>query len=467
MIEKEINKYNNRIYRKLYLYALMVMVTSIILTVFMTSLFFRSGEQKMFERHVKGNAILVKNILTELNLLQFKDSFPTNKKIIISDKPGLAIEFIKNIDKLKEKLNIPKESINELEKTKEPQVMRLEDNKPAVIMFLDEKNISSGVLYLEDFHLIKGFKPRPPHNHEKRIKPEFLGVLFILIFLSILLIPYSRYIFKPFKELMFSIERVASGDFKTFIDVSKKSDFKSIADSFNNMTMKIHDMIQQRDRLIADVSHELRTPLTRIRLALELLDKEGKGKKKYIDKSISEIEQLDHLIDDLLDASKLELNKKDFIFENNLLQKIIEDNIEKNNLLFTENNLQIDKDFTDKEIYIKSNKQLLERALGNIFSNIIKYSPQGSKIDIKILKENNNAIIYIRDRGEGVKADEYEKIFQPFYRSDSSRSRKTGGTGLGLSIVRQIIKLHDGEIIAKKPDDNENGLLLKITIPSI
>lgn len=222
MIEKEINKYNNRIYRKLYLYALMVMVTSIILTVFMTSLFFRSGEQKMFERHVKGNAILVKNILTELNLLQFKDSFPTNKKIIISDKPGLAIEFIKNIDKLKEKLNIPKESINELEKTKEPQVMRLEDNKPAVIMFLDEKNISSGVLYLEDFHLIKGFKPRPPHNHEKRIKPEFLGVLFILIFLSILLIPYSRYIFKPFKELMFSIERVASGDFKTFIDVSKK-----------------------------------------------------------------------------------------------------------------------------------------------------------------------------------------------------------------------------------------------------
>lgn len=466
MIEKEINSYNKRIYRKLYLYALMVMTISIILTVFVTGLFFRANEQKNFERHVKGNAILVKNVIKELNLLQFKDSFPTNKKIIISDKPGLAIEFIPNINKLKEKTIINKISIEELINSKEPQVLKVEQDKPAVILFLDENNINSGILYLEDFHLIKGFKPRPPH-HEKRIKPEILGSLFILTFLSILLIPYSRYIFKPFKDLMISIERVASGDFKTLIDVSPKSDFKGIADSFNNMTMKIYDMIQQRDRLIADVSHELRTPLTRIRLSLELLDKEGKGKKKYIEKSINEIEQLDELIDDLLDASKLELNKNDFIFEKNSVKKIIEENIEKNNILFVDNSLEINKNILEEELFINANRQLLERALGNIFSNIVKYAPQSSKVDINIFKKENNAIIQIRDRGEGVSFDEYDKIFQPFYRSDSSRSRKTGGTGLGLSIVKQIIKLHDGDIIARKPDDNENGLLLELRFPIV
>lgn len=465
MLEKELNTYSNRIYRKLYLYALMVMIISIMLTFFVTSLFLRANEQKGFERHVKGNAILVKNVLKELNLLQFKNSFPLNKKIIISDKPGLAIEFIPNIDKLKEKSLITKDSIDELVKTKEAQVIRVEQEKPAVILFLDENNTNSGILYLEDFHLIKGFRPHPPRP--EKIKPEVLGSLFILTFLSILLIPYSRYIFKPFKELTISIDRVASGDFKTLIDVSKKSDFKGIADSFNNMTMKIHEMIQQRDRLIADVSHELRTPLTRIRLSLELLDKEGKGKKKYIDKSINEIEQLDLLIDDLLDASKLELNKNDFIFEKNSLQKIVEENIEKNNILFLENNLEIAKNFFDNDLYINSNKQLLERALGNIFSNIIKYAPQSSKVDITIFRKDKNVILSIRDRGEGVSFDEYDKIFQPFYRSDTSRSRKTGGTGLGLSIVKQIIKLHDGEIIAKKPDDNQSGLVLELKFPIV
>lgn len=463
MIEKEIIKYNKRIYRKLYLYALMVMIASMVLSVFITGLFFRASERKMFEKHLRSHSITLKRALNEMNLTKYKDAFPVEKKIIISDRPGLAMEYIPSIEKLRQKKNISNESIKLLLETKEPQTMTVEHNMPAIILFLNDKNDSNGILYVEDFGLGSGPKPNLPPKNDRRIRPEFLSAIFILTSLSILLIPYSRYIFKPFRDIMYSIQRVSSGDFNT-IDVSTKSDFRGLAESFNNMTRKIQEMIQQRDRLIADVSHELRTPLTRIRLALELLDKEGKGKKKYIDKSINEIIQLDKMIDDILDSSKLELNKNDFIFEKACLQKLLEENIEKNTILFQENNIIIDTDFIDQDIYIKANKQLFERALGNIFSNLTKYSPNGSKADINIHKKDKNVIVTIRDRGEGVKDNEYDKIFQPFYRSDLSRSRKTGGTGLGLSIVRQIIMLHDGEILAEKTDDNI-GLIIKIILP--
>lgn len=464
MIEKEIIKYNNRIYRKLYLYALMVMVTSIILTITVTSLFFRATERKMFNRHVMGNAIMIQNILSELS----NNSLVPNKKIVISERPSLAIEFVPNVETFKTKKYYNQESLDRLLKSKRTQVLDNNDEKSSVIFFVNKSKPESGIIYLEDFHYVKGNrKGPPPPFDDRRIKPEYIAGTFILIFLALLLIPYSQYAFRPFRQLMFSINRVALGDFKTFIAISPKSDFKGIADSFNNMTMKIHDMIQQRDRLVADVSHELRTPLTRIRLALELLDKEDKGKKKYIYKSINEIEQLDKLIDDLLDASKLELNKNDFIFETSDLKKIVEENIEKNNLLFVENSLEINKKFADENINIKVEKQLFERALSNIFSNLAKYAPQNTKVDIKLSTENNKVVLYIRDRGEGVKEDEYAKIFEPFYRADTSRSRKTGGTGLGLSIVKQIINLHDGVISAEKPEDGEGGLAIKIVIPKV
>lgn len=464
MLDNEINTYNKRIYRKLYLYALMVMIASIILSVFITGVFFRASEKKMFERHLRSHSVTLKRALNGLNLTKHKDSFPIGKKIIISDRPGLAMEYIPSMENLRQKEAISKEAIQSLLLTKKPQTMTVENNKPAIVLFINDKDDSAGILYVEDFGFGTGIKPPPPKN-DKRIKPEFLSALFLLASLSILLIPYSRYIFKPFRDIMFSIQRVASGDFNT-IDISTKNDFKGLAESFNNMTKKIQEMIQQRDRLIADVSHELRTPLTRIRLALELLDKEGKGKKKYIDKSISEIEQLDKMIDDILDSSKLELNKNNFIFDKVLLQKTIEESIDKNNILFHENNIKINTDFESQELFIKANKQLLGRALENLFSNLVKYSPNGSDADIKIYKKNDKAVICIRDRGEGIKEDEYDKIFQPFYRSDSSRSRRTGGTGLGLSIVRQIIKLHEGDIIAEKPDDGI-GLVIKIVFPKI
>lgn len=471
MKDQDIAKYSSKIYRKLYLYALVIMSASIGLTITFTSVFFRFDERRMFNGRSVNDALTIRNTLSKL-VKYDRNNFVANKKIVISERPEQIVEFIYDINLLKNRKDISQRSVSRLLQTKRPQVVTDDNTKSSsVLLYLDEKNPSAGIISVE---LPRG-KRRPPGGgpgdggpppHGPFGKPDMPTItgLSILIFLALLLIPYSRYLFRPFSNLLSSMNRVSKGDFKTLVNVSPKSDFKVIADSFNNMTMKIHEMIQQRDRLVADVSHELRTPLTRMRLALELLDKEGKGKKRYIDKSISEIEHLDKLIDDLLDASKLELNKNDFLFERLSVKKLLNDNIEKNNLIFKDNNLKIELDFCDRDVYSKIESQLFERALSNIFSNIAKYAPYGSKVSISLAVENKEATILIRDRGEGVKGDDYQKIFDPFYRTDASRSRKTGGTGLGLSIVKQIIKLHDGDINAEAPNDNEGGLCIKIKL---
>ncbi|RYX86052.1 hypothetical protein EON73_02710, partial [bacterium] len=102
----------------------------------------------------------------------------------------------------------------------------------------------------------------------------------------------------------------SQGDFSTNIEVSSKSEFRDLADAFNNMTRRIQEMIEQKQRLIADVSHELRSPLTRMRLSLEILSKDPLGRAKYIDKSIAEIENLNRMIESILEISKLELDNK-------------------------------------------------------------------------------------------------------------------------------------------------------------
>jgi len=304
------------------------------------------------------------------------------------------------------------------------------------------------------------------HLYKYQPKPIFFTFL-VLIFLAILLIPYSQYVFTPIKELIKSINRISEGDFTEKIDVSKYEDFKEIINAFNNMVSKIEDMINQKQRLIADVSHELRSPLTRIRLSLEILEKDPLGRKHYINKIVSEIEQLDILIKNLLDVSKIELGSvKPEIKEIDFITLIFE-NIEKNEILLDSKNISLQPEFPNKSVKILADKNLVDIALNNIFSNLVKYSAQDSLVDISLKVEENKAILSIRDRGLGVKEHEYEKIFEPFYRTDLSRSKETGGIGLGLSIVKKVMTLHNGKVWASSPKDGSGGLVINLVFDCV
>lgn len=444
-----------KLYRKLYIYAIVILIASIMLTVSVMGMIFQSNQRNTFREHFFREAGFIKRVLKETYQSQ-----PHNFKKKIKDVShqlnwnitywrGNTFIFYTG----KKPIPITKSILKRLDKNQQI-VFQKTDFPFEIIYYIDENSPDQGFIVMRAGNL---------RRISDRIYPFVLSSFLILLFLALLLIPYSLYILKPFNKLMTSINRVSQGDFSVTVEVSKNSEFRELADAFNNMTLRVKEMITQKQRLIADVSHELRSPLTRMRLGLEILSKDPVGRAKYIDKSINEIEQLDKMIESILEISKLELDNKLLNFEDIDLNNFLNEQIEKNQILFEQNNLKINTDFSPNLKKILIDKNLFERSISNIFSNLIKYAPQNSEVDIKTFLEREKTIISIRDRGQGVKKEDLEKIFEAFYRTDDSRSRKTGGTGLGLAIVKKIIQSHNGKIWASIPSEG-TGLIINIEL---
>jgi signal transduction histidine kinase len=447
-----------KLYKKLYFYAIIILIASIILTITVITTIFQLSQKNVISEHFIKEATLIQRMLKQTN--EERPDKLGERVRELSRQLNWNISYWKGNSFIyysgKKPSTVPDSDLAELIKTRQPQILHRLKPPFEYLTFLDEKVPDKGYLILRFGNAQLSFP---------RLKPLIFAGGLVLLFLALLLIPYSLYILKPFKELMNSIHRVSQGDFSTTVSVPKTSEFSDLAEAFNNMTVKIQEMILQKQRLIADVSHELRSPLTRMRLSLEILAKDPEGRKKYIQKSISEIELLDRLIQDLLDISKFELDASNIKLHKTNLIEIVKESLEKHVLLFDEHQLNIHSAFPEENIRVNIDKNLMERALNNIFSNVVKYAPADSNVEIKIAGENNHVLLSIRDYGSGVNEDQFEKIFEPFYRVDDSRSRRTGGTGLGLSIVRKIIISHGGRVWASAPTDGQSGMVINIELP--
>lgn len=442
-------------YRKLYIYIIFTAFIAIICTLLISDLFFRYNQRNVLKEHLRGEASFI--------VEKLKEKFYQNENLMfqemknISDKTLWSISYWK-YDNLVYFTgdpvyinNIKKEKLYE---NKEAVFNKKSRRVPEIVLFLDNTKPQNGYIAMR-------------FNFSRLPYPRFINILllglFVLILMGILLIPYSFYIIKPLNQIMKSIKDVSEGNFSNPVEVSDKSEFKDLAIAFNNMLFKLKEMMNQKQRLIADVSHELRSPLTRMRLSLEILEKDPLGRKNYIGKIISEIELLDKMIQDILDISRMDLDNYSINKKDENIIELINTYLDKNKLLFENKKIEIVKNFSNESLIINIDKILFDKVLENIFSNSLKYSDENSKIIIDIKKENNLLNIKIRDFGIGVKKEELEKIFEPFYRTDISRSKKSGGTGLGLSIVKKIIKQHNWDIYANVPEDNK-GLEISIII---
>ncbi|MFN8671091.1 MAG: HAMP domain-containing sensor histidine kinase [Candidatus Sericytochromatia bacterium] len=444
-----------KLYKKLYLYAIGIVILSIILTFIFLSIF-GGGERRLIRGHVKNELIFARDVIFDKYQNQPEKIQDTLSNIGETLRWELAIwkddKCIAYTDSI--------HNINEISRDKDLDELDIIEDKGIFLVYFNDEEKAKGFITIR-------FKPPPhkgkgPHIHFDRMVPPLMA----LVFLAILMIPFTKYIVKPFKKLMISINEVSLGNFSNKIETNGNSEFAFIEEAFNNMTEKINNMIINKERLIADVSHELRTPLTKIRLCLEILGQDENVKRKYIDKSIVEIENLDQLIDNLLVSSKLEIDKDNSKAEKINLRDFINTYINKNQILLNNKGLKIQTSFYNEELNVLFDPKLFERVFNNIFSNTIKYAPDNSDLIISTDKEDNKNIIKIRDHGIGVKKEQLGKIFDPFYRTDESRDRKTGGTGLGLSIVKKIIENNKGQILAELPNDGKNGLIIKIILNS-
>jgi len=201
-----------------------------------------------------------------------------------------------------------------------------------------------------------------------------------------------------------------------------------------------------RRDFVANASHELKTPVSTIiasaeamRIALERGDPSASG---FADQIESSARQLDRLVGDLLDLSRLEKDKPELAPVR--LDQLVRDEVER---MRKEAEIRgIDVDLATEAVTAMVNHRDVAIAVRNVLDNAVRYTPEGGSIIIGVARDDDTATVSVTDTGEGIPTRDIDRVFERFYRVDSARSRATGGTGLGLSIVRHVAESHGGSV---------------------
>lgn len=214
----------------------------------------------------------------------------------------------------------------------------------------------------------------------------------------------------------------------------------------NDLTDHIR-LEEMRKEFVANVSHELRTPTTAIQGYIETLIN-NEVSREQVDKFLGIIYshsiRLTSIIDDLLSLAGLEKSNGSFIFESFPVVDLISSTLNTVSVKATKKNISVEV-YSSERHKIYAHPLLAEQALTNLLVNAIKYSDEGSLIEIKTFTKREGITIEVSDQGCGISVEDQEQVFERFYRVDRARSREQGGTGLGLSIVKRVMSIHGGQ----------------------
>ena len=222
---------------------------------------------------------------------------------------------------------------------------------------------------------------------------------------------------------------------------------------------------QKKDELIVYLAHDIKTPLTSmigyLSLLSEIKDMPQEQRNRYIDIALDKSYRLEYLINELFDVARFNSEKivleKEEINLNLMLEQIADDFYP----TLKEMNKKIN--FTsDEKTILYADPDKLSRVFNNLIKNAVNYSKENTDIDISILNKENQATVKITNKGKQIPKEKLDKIFEKFYRLDSSRTSKTGGSGLGLAIAKEIVELHGGRIYAESDMKETFSVILPI-----
>lgn len=353
--------------------------------------------------------------------------FYDNHKEIIDKSPNLKNSNIQLLNNVNNKFIDTKLNSIPIRQIQTPII-----NKGKIVGYLVV------AMSLEDFQIVLILK-------------NILLITFPLILILLFLIArfFAGKSIKPVQTIIETSSQITKDNLKTRIPLPfNKDELYVLSENINHLLDRVEKAIDREKQFTSDASHELRTPLAVIKGTLEVLIRKPRNQQEYEERiqfCVSEVDRLNHMVDQLLLLARFENQKQNIKKETIYLNALILDNLIRFSDKIDHKKLKVITSFND-DYYINSDNYLISIIFSNLISNAIKYSNNETDLTIKLFEDNNSILFSLSDKGMGIAAIDIDKIFTSFFRSDVVNHSEIKGTGLGLSIVKRLCDLLKIEI---------------------
>lgn len=301
------------------------------------------------------------------------------------------------------------------------------------------------------------------------------GLLIAGAFVFILILGIAslivRRVVEPIRNIASIAESFTAGNFTQRVEVRGEDEIAALGRSFNEMAFSIEQQISRlenlsrmQQRFVSDVSHELRNPLTTVRMAAEILLNAKGSFDPQVARSAeilwTQVSRFDQLLTDLLEVSRFDAAVATLESDPVDLEILVRETLDEMDIGAIR--VEVRTAPPRAEMVIAGDSRRIRRILRNLISNALDHG-EGKEILVTLNRRESCIELGVRDFGVGLKSDQFERVFERFWRADRSRSRERGGTGLGLAIASEDAKLHGGSI--RVYGEPERGALFILTLP--
>jgi two-component system, OmpR family, sensor histidine kinase CpxA len=340
---------------------------------------------------------------------------------------------------------------------------------PAPKVLKESRASSDG---LHRFTLVMGLPPGPRVFLGPRGMP-IPGLIIGVITSGLVCYLLAWYLTKPIIRLRAATRQLAAGDLtaRSGSPAGKRRDeVAGLVRDFDAMAERLEMLVKAQSRLLNDISHELRSPLARLNVALGLArQRAGVESADMLDRIELEASRLNELIGRILTLARLEDGEQRVPQTPVPLSELVASVAEDAEFEAQERHCHVRTTIPAGDWGVRGNDSLLHSAVENVVRNAIRYTQEGTSVEIELTSERRSgvaeAVLRVSDSGPGVPEDALGKLFQPFYRLDDARGRLTGGVGLGLAITERAVRFHGGKVSAS--NRAEGGLVVEIRLPLI
>jgi two-component system sensor histidine kinase CpxA len=302
-------------------------------------------------------------------------------------------------------------------------------------------------------------------------KPWLLLGLGIVVFSLLFWWPLIASITRTIRRMMQTTRQIADGRFDVRVNLHRRDELGSLSESIDQMAIRLDGLVAGQKRFLGDIAHELCSPLARLQMALGILEQKASTEQaQFVQTASEKAQQISALVGELLSFSKASFGSSAVQLKSVPLREVIVEAARREKM---ENGPEIEINIPE-ELCVSADRELLVRAFSNLIRNAIQHAGTSGPISIRAVSNRSGestaaegedvetVTVLVGDHGPGVPLEELSKIFDAFYRLDTSRTRATGGTGLGLAIVKTCIESCCGTVSAR--NRQPRGLEVLVTL---